>query len=53
MDAESQASLDAVMAFMAAMGEGPETMAPLMADDMVWRNEGDASIPWIYGGIQG
>lgn len=53
MDETSQASFDTVMAFMGAMGEGPDAMSPLMADDMVWRNEGDASIPWIHGGIQG
>ena len=53
MDEISQASFDTVMAFMAAMGEGPDAMSPLMADDMVWRNEGDATIPWIHGGIEG
>lgn len=53
MDATSQASFDTVMAFMAAMGEGPDAMSPLIADDMVWRNEGDKTIPWIHGGITG
>ena len=53
MDEISQASFDTVMAFMGAMGEGPDAMSPLMADDMVWRNEGDTSIPWVHGGIQG
>ena len=54
MDAKSQASFDTVMAFMGAMGSGDmEKMSALMADDMVWHNEGDASIPWIHGGIQG
>lgn len=47
MDETSQASFDTVMAFMGAMGEGPDAMSPLMADDMVWHNEGDASLPWI------
>lgn len=47
MDETSQASFDTVMAFMAAMNEGPDAMSPLMADDMVWHNEGDASVPWI------
>ncbi|MEO1680752.1 MAG: nuclear transport factor 2 family protein [Pseudomonadota bacterium] len=47
MDETSQASFDTVMAFMAAMGEGPDAMSPLMADDMVWHNEGDESLPWI------
>lgn len=48
MDAESQASVDTVMALMGAMGSGDmETMAELMADDMVWQNEGDKEVPWI------
>ncbi|MEO0386173.1 MAG: nuclear transport factor 2 family protein [Pseudomonadota bacterium] len=47
MDATSQASFDTVMAFMAAMNEGPDAMSPLMADDMVWHNEGDTTLPWI------
>lgn len=53
MDDTSQSSFDTVMAFMAAMGQGPDAMSPLMADDMVSRNEGDASIPWVHGGIIG
>ena len=45
---ESQASLDTVMAFMGAMGGGDmDSMAALMADDMVWQNEGDPDLPWI------
>ena len=48
MDAQSQASLDTVMAFMGAMGSGDmETLTGLMADDMVWHNEGDKDMPWI------
>tara|TARA_B100001059_G_scaffold219860_1_gene241293 strand:- start:1142 stop:1636 length:495 start_codon:yes stop_codon:yes gene_type:complete len=47
-DDESQASLDTVMALMGAMGRGDMAkMDGLMADDMVWLNEGDPSIPWI------
>ena len=47
-DDESQASLDTVMALMGAMGRGDMAkMDELMADDMVWLNEGDPSIPWI------
>ena len=47
-DDESQASFDTVMAFMGAMGGGDmEGMAALMAEDMVWQNEGDKSLPWI------
>ncbi|MFK7962536.1 MAG: nuclear transport factor 2 family protein [Burkholderiaceae bacterium] len=48
MDEASQTSFDTVMAFMKAMGSGDmDAMAPLMADDMVWHNEGDKSLPWI------
>lgn len=53
MDETSQATFDTVMAFMAAMNEGPDAMSPLMADDMIWHNEGDTTIPWVHGGIQG
>lgn len=53
MDPVSQESFDTVMAFMGAMGGGDMgAMAALMADDMVWHNEGDTSLPWI-GGAQG
>ncbi len=46
--AQGQATLETVMAFMSAMGKGDmESMKELMADDMVWQNEGDKSIPWI------
>jgi len=45
MDAKSQATFDTVMAFMGAMGKGDmEAMTALMADDMVWHNEGDKSL---------
>ncbi|MCF2904972.1 nuclear transport factor 2 family protein [Octadecabacter sp. CECT 8868] len=48
MDETTQASFDTVMAFMGAMGSGDmETMGNLMADDMVWHNEGDTSLPWV------
>ena len=53
MDETSQASFDTVMAFMGAMSKGQDAMSPLMADDMVWHNEGDTSIPWIRGDIKG
>ena len=50
MDDQTQASFDTVMAFMGAMGSGDmEKMSALMADDMVWHNEGDESLPWIGG----
>ena len=48
MDAESQASFDTVMSFMGAIGSGNmETAISLMAEDMVWLNEGDSAMPWI------
>ncbi len=48
MDATSKATFDVVMAFMGAMGKGDiEAMSSLMADDMVWHNEGDSAMPWI------
>ncbi|MEM7693141.1 MAG: nuclear transport factor 2 family protein [Pseudomonadota bacterium] len=48
MDDQSQKTFDTVMAFMGAMGSGDtEAMGKLMADDMVWHNEGDTSLPWI------
>lgn len=47
-DDETQASFDTVMAFMGAMGGGDtDSMGALMADDMVWQNEGDPDLPWI------
>lgn len=48
MDKTSQASFDTVMAFMKVMGSGDmDGMSKLMADDMVWHNEGDKTLPWI------
>lgn len=48
MDATTQASFDTVMAFMDAMGSGDaEAMNALMADDIIWHNEGDTTLPWI------
>ncbi|MEM6466139.1 MAG: hypothetical protein AAF679_06505 [Pseudomonadota bacterium] len=48
MDAATQASFDTVMEFMGAMGSGDQAkVAALMADDMVWHNEGDKTLPWI------
>ena len=53
MDETSQATFDTVMAFMTAMGGGDmDAMGALMADDMVWHNEGDTTLPWI-GGAEG
>ncbi len=48
MDAESQATYDTVMTFMGAIGSGDmDTAIALMAEDMVWHNEGDSTMPWI------
>jgi len=48
MDEKTQASFDTVMAFMGAMGSGDmDKMGTLMADDMVWHNEGDTTLPWV------
>ena len=48
LDKNSQATLDTVMAFMGAMGSGDmDQMSELMADDMVWHNEGDSTLPWL------
>lgn len=48
MDETSQATFDTVMGFMGAMGSGDmDKMSAMMADDMVWHNEGDKSMPWI------
>ena len=48
LDDTSQASFDTVMAFMGAMGKGDmAAMGDLIADDMVWHNEGDTTLPWI------
>ncbi len=47
-DAQTKESFDIVMSFMQAMGQGDQdTVASLMADDMVWHNEGDKTLPWI------
>ena len=49
-DDDSQLSLDIVMALVCAMGRGDMAkMDGLMADDMVWLNEGDL---WLSGDIQ-
>lgn len=53
MDDTSQASFDTVMAFMGAINKGPDVMSPLMAEDMVWHNEGDTTVPWIRGDTKG
>ena len=48
MNSASQATFDTVMAFMSGMGKGDnDAMSSLVADDMVWHNEGDRAMPWI------
>jgi ketosteroid isomerase-like protein len=48
MDDASQKSFDVVMSFMNAMGSGDmATVTSLLADDVVWQNEGNKDIPWI------
>lgn len=52
-DDNTETSFDIVMRFMGAMGSGDmETVGALMADDMVWHNEGDTTLPWV-GGSEG
>jgi len=47
-DLEAQKTMEVATGFMEAMGEGDmEKMMSLMADDMVWHNEGDKAMPWI------
>lgn len=48
MDAKCQATFDTVMTFMGAVGSGDmDTATALMAENMVWHNEGDKAMPWI------
>lgn len=45
---QGQETLKTAEAFLQAAGGGDmETLTALMADDFVWHNEGDSSIPWI------
>ncbi|WP_082746030.1 nuclear transport factor 2 family protein [Alteromonas sp. Mac1] len=45
---DSAKTLETAEAFLWAAGSGDmEKLQVLMADDFVWHNEGDASIPWI------
>ena len=41
-------TLATAQAFLWAAGSGDmEKLSSLMADDMIWHNEGDSSLPWI------
>lgn len=45
---EDQQTLQVAESFLGAAGSGDmETLSTLMADDFVWHNEGDPTIPWI------
>lgn len=45
---QSAQTLEVAQAFLWAAGSGDmEKLNALMADDFVWHNEGDSSIPWI------
>lgn len=45
---EGQETLKVAESFLMAAGSGDgETLNTLMADDFVWHNEGDETIPWI------
>lgn len=45
---QGQDTLKVAQAFLMAAGSGDgETLNALMADDFVWHNEGDKTIPWI------
>jgi len=47
-DVTGNESMATVMAFMDAMGKGDmKKLEELMADDMVWHNEGDSALPWL------
>lgn len=45
---ESKKTFEIAQSFLFAAGSGDmTTLSELMADDFVWHNEGDSSIPWI------
>lgn len=45
---QGQKTLEIAQSFLMAAGSGDgDTLNKLMADDFVWHNEGDKSIPWI------
>lgn len=45
---QGQETLKVAQSFLEAAGSGDmDTLSALMADDFVWHNEGDSSIPWI------
>lgn len=45
---QGQETLRVAQSFLGAAGSGDiATLSNLMADDFVWHNEGDSSVPWI------
>lgn len=45
---QTQQTLQVAQSFLVAAGSGDmETLSALMADDFVWHNEGDSTVPWI------
>lgn len=47
-NAKPDPTLEVAERFLAAAGSGDmETLSDLMAEDFVWHNEGDDSVPWI------
>ena len=47
-DEQSDQTLNVAQSFLEAAGSGDgKTLNELMADDFVWHNEGDSTIPWI------
>ncbi|MGH1428645.1 MAG: nuclear transport factor 2 family protein [Arenicella sp.] len=48
LDPQSAKTLEVAKSFLSAAGSGDmDTLKKLMANDFVWHNEGDKSIPWI------
>ena len=45
---QTQQTLQIAQSFLTAAGSGDmDTLSDLMADDFVWHNEGDPTVPWI------
>lgn len=45
---QTQQTLQIAQSFLEAAGSGDmDTLSELMADDFVWHNEGDRTVPWI------
>ena len=47
-NSENNTTLKTAQKFLEAAGSGDmDTLKKLMADDFIWHNEGDKSVPWI------